>query len=78
ISLNPRIHHVQMREKILQLAREQFPLNYNGKKTIRSPVCSLPQAMWGTQQTCGRRCSGQMRPKWNFLAKMQNAMCGGN
>uniref|UniRef100_A0A669E9Q2 Tc1-like transposase DDE domain-containing protein n=1 Tax=Oreochromis niloticus TaxID=8128 RepID=A0A669E9Q2_ORENI len=31
----------------------------------------------GTQQTCGRRCSGQMRPKWNFLAKMQNAMCGG-
>ncbi|CAI5655064.1 unnamed protein product [Oreochromis niloticus] len=26
-----RIHHVQVREKILQLAREQFPLNYNGK-----------------------------------------------
>uniref|UniRef100_A0AAX7UKG3 Transposase Tc1-like domain-containing protein n=1 Tax=Astatotilapia calliptera TaxID=8154 RepID=A0AAX7UKG3_ASTCA len=31
----------------------------------------------GTRQTCGRRCSGQMRPKWNFLAKMQNTMCGG-
>ena len=32
--------------------------------------------MWGAQQTCGGRCSGQMRPKFKFLAWMQNTMCG--
>ncbi|KAJ7345776.1 hypothetical protein JRQ81_001726 [Phrynocephalus forsythii] len=37
----------------------------------------MPQVMRGTQQTCGRRCSGQMSPKLNFLAKMQNTMRGG-
>uniref|UniRef100_A0A9J7YG37 Uncharacterized protein n=1 Tax=Cyprinus carpio carpio TaxID=630221 RepID=A0A9J7YG37_CYPCA len=26
-----RIHHFQLKEKILQLARQQFPLRYNGK-----------------------------------------------
>ena len=31
---------------------------------------------WETHQTCGRRCSGQMKPKSNFLATMQNDMFG--
>uniref|UniRef100_A0A8C8K9V0 VWFA domain-containing protein n=1 Tax=Oncorhynchus tshawytscha TaxID=74940 RepID=A0A8C8K9V0_ONCTS len=30
-------------------------------------VAALPQATWETHQTCGRRCSGQMKPKLNFL-----------
>lgn len=48
------------------------------KRAMRSPGCSWPEATGGgTQQTCGRRCSGQIRPKLNFLAWMQDAVCGG-
>ncbi|MEQ2234630.1 hypothetical protein ILYODFUR_033454 [Ilyodon furcidens] len=43
--------------------------------TLRRPSCSSPQAMQGAQQTCGRRCSGQMKPKLNSLDA--NSMCGG-
>ena len=53
-------------------------LKESHKKPRRNPVLSLPQVMWETQQTSGRRYSGQMRPKLNFLALIQNAMCGGN
>lgn len=31
-----------------------------------------PQPMWGTQQTCGRRLSGKMRPKCDFLVRVQS------
>lgn len=34
------------------------------KKAIRTTICSLKQAMWGTQH--GRMCPGDMRPKLNF------------
>lgn len=32
----------------------------------------------GTQKTCGGKSSGQMRKKNEFLALMQNTMCGRN
>ncbi|MED6247424.1 hypothetical protein ATANTOWER_000474 [Ataeniobius toweri] len=38
------------------------------KKTIKSPVCSLLQAMTKGTQRFGRRCFGQMRQKSHFLA----------
>lgn len=38
------------------------------KERHKKSICSLLQAMWETQQTCGRECSGQMRQKkiWTF------------
>ena len=36
------------------------------KKPISNPVWILPKGMWETQQTCGKRFSGLMRPKLNF------------
>lgn len=45
----------------------------NIQKVLRSPICRLPQSMW---QTCGRRLSGQIRPKLNFLACIPSNWCG--
>lgn len=36
------------------------------------------EVIWENPQACGRRCSGPMRPKLNFLAIEENAMCGTN
>ena len=70
-TISPVLHQSGLNGRV---ARRKWLLKVNHKK---SRLC-LPQAMWETQQTCGRRCSSQMRPKLNFLASMQNAMCGGN
>uniref|UniRef100_A0A803JWW4 Transposase Tc1-like domain-containing protein n=1 Tax=Xenopus tropicalis TaxID=8364 RepID=A0A803JWW4_XENTR len=59
-----------------RVARRKPLLTENHKK-FRLQFATSHVGGGGGQQTCGRRCSGQMRPKWNFLPKMQNAMCGG-
>uniref|UniRef100_A0A3B4ERM7 L1 transposable element RRM domain-containing protein n=1 Tax=Pundamilia nyererei TaxID=303518 RepID=A0A3B4ERM7_9CICH len=59
------IHSVQVREKILQLAREQFPLNYNGKAIhifpdIPTEVVKQRQVFQGVRKRlmdAGARCS---------------------
>lgn len=45
--------------------------SYCWKKVIWSSVLSLTQR----QQTCERKCFGQMSPKLNIWASMQNAAC---
>ena len=55
-----------------RVARRKPLLKVNHKKS------RLEFATSHVEPTCGRRCSGQMRPKLNFLASMQNAMYGGN
>ena len=57
-----------------RLARKKPLLKEKKKKH----VWSLPNSMWQTPQTHGRRFSGQMRLKLIFLAIMGNAMCGAN
>lgn len=34
---------------------------------VGESVHGTPQTMWEKKQTCGRMCSGQVRPKRNFL-----------
>uniref|UniRef100_A0AAZ3S4G8 Transposase Tc1-like domain-containing protein n=1 Tax=Oncorhynchus tshawytscha TaxID=74940 RepID=A0AAZ3S4G8_ONCTS len=54
-----------------RVARRKPFLKDIHKKSFK--VCHKPP---GRHQTCGRRCSGQMKPKLNFLATMQNVMFG--
>lgn len=72
---------VQAEESVKELSvnyqssfQQIWHLGKNYKKAIGSS-CSLPLAMQGKQQMCGRiRCSSQMILKWNILTNMWDIM----
>ena len=51
--------------KLYIFVKNQQQVGHNHEVELTNPKLN---------QTCGRRCSGQMKPKCNFLATMQNVM----
>lgn len=62
------ISHALCKSGLYRRVESGNPLLKENHSTTSS-VCSLSEAMWGAQQTCGRRYSGPTKPKLNYTTR---------